>query len=152
VTMPGVFSWGVEQNGVYIGRHHRDDANAALAVSGVPEYANADHVEGMAVLGFLPIEHGWAEKDGVIVDPTLPLKQGVCFPRFRFTGQRGFAEMLWITKAKHTPKLPISYRLGRGGTDSPEFRAACPNTSPIHPTSILNFPFFLLVFPVVRII
>jgi hypothetical protein len=78
----------------------------------------------MAILGFLPIEHGWVEKDGVIVDPTLPLDKGVYFPGLRFKGQRGLAEALRIAKPGYTTELPIFYRFGWGGVDSPEFRAA----------------------------
>ena len=98
--------------------------NAFRVIEEVPEYANADYVEGMAIFAFFPIEHGWVEKDGVIVDPTLPLKQGVYFPGLRFTGQRGLAEALRITKPEYTAELPIVYRFGWGGIDSPEFRAA----------------------------
>jgi hypothetical protein len=90
----------------------------------VPDYANAVYVEGMAVFGGLPVEHGWVEKDGVIVDPTLPLKPGVYFPGLRFRGGLELAEALRIPKAKGTSDLPIFFRFGWGGVDSPEFRAA----------------------------
>ena len=83
-----------------------------------------DYVEGMAVFGGLPVEHGWVEKDGVIVDPTLPLKPGVYFPGLRFRGELEVAEALRIPKATYTSDLPIFYRFGWGGVDSPEFRAA----------------------------
>lgn len=86
----------------------------------------ADYVEGMAVLGGkLPIEHGWIEKDGVIIDPTLPHDDLDYFPGLRFNGQRGLAEAMKIPKPKRTREyFPIFYRFGWGGVDSPEFRAA----------------------------
>ena len=66
--------------------------NAARVVLNVPEYAQADYVEGMAVIGgAMVIEHGWVEKDGVIIDPTLPHDDLDYFPGLRFEGQRGLA-------------------------------------------------------------
>jgi hypothetical protein len=100
--------------------------NATRVVLALPEYANADYVEGLAVIGgTLVIEHGWVEKDGVIVDPTLPARELAYFPGLRFTGQRGLAEAMRIPKPEHTGEdLPIFYRFGWGGIDSPEFRSA----------------------------
>ncbi len=98
--------------------------NASQVLLALPEYANADYVEGIIVIGKLAIEHGWVEKDGVIVDPTLPLTQGVYFPGLRFRGGLEFAEALRIPKPKCTSDLPIFLRFGWGGIDSPEFRAA----------------------------
>jgi hypothetical protein len=98
--------------------------NAFRVIQEVPEYAAADYVEGMAVFGGPPIEHGWVEKDGVIVDPTLPLKEVAYFPGLRFRGQHASAEAFKIPKPSYTKDLPIFYRFGWGGVDSPEFRAA----------------------------
>jgi hypothetical protein len=99
--------------------------SAFRVIQEVPEYANADYVEGIAILGYLPMEHGWVEKDGVIVDPILPLDQGVYFPGLRFTGQRGLAYALRTPKPPHTTEdFPIFYRFGWGGINSPQFRAA----------------------------
>ena len=90
-----------------------------------PRIPRADYVEGMAVVGDLAIEHGWVEKDGVIVDPTLPSHQIVYFPGLRFRGERGLAEAIDIPKPEYTEEeLPFFYRFGWGGIDSPEFRAA----------------------------
>jgi hypothetical protein len=59
--------------------------NAARVILGIPEYANADYVEGLAVLAkVMVIEHGWVEKDGVIIDPTLPHDDLHYFPGLRF--------------------------------------------------------------------
>lgn len=100
--------------------------NAARVVLHIPEYANADYVEGMAVLGGnLPIEHGWIEKDDVIIDPTLPHDDLDYFPGLRFKGQRGLTEAMEISKPKRTREdFPIFYRFGWGGVDSLEFRTA----------------------------
>jgi hypothetical protein len=99
--------------------------NAFRLIQEDDEYGNADYIEGMAVFaGALVIEHGWVEKDGVIVDPTLPTEELAYFPGLRFKGRRGLAEALQIPKDDHTDDLPIFYRFGWGGIESPEFRAA----------------------------
>jgi len=100
--------------------------NAFRVIFEIPDYANADYVEGLAVIGrVLVIEHGWVEKDGVIIDPTLPDKDLDYFPGLRFKGQQGVAEAMRIPKPKHTKEdFPIFYRFGWGGIDSPEFRGA----------------------------
>jgi len=78
------------------------------------QYAKADYVEGMAVLGGLPIEHGWVEKEGVIIDPTLPDDQGEYFPGLRFQGECGLAKALQRFKRR---ELPFFYHYGWGGVD-----------------------------------
>ena len=100
--------------------------NAARVVLHVPEYADADYVEGLAVIGgALVIEHGWVERDGVIIDPTLPNDDLLYFPGLRFNGQRGLAEAMQIPKPERTKEdFPIFHRFGWGGVDSPEFRGA----------------------------
>ena len=100
--------------------------NAARVVLAIPEYANADYVEGLAVLAkVMVIEHGWVEKDGVIIDPTLPHDSLQYFPGLRFRGQRGLADAMKIPKPERTQDdFPIFFRFGWGGIDSPEFRGA----------------------------
>ena len=100
--------------------------NACRVVLNVPEYAEADYVEGIAVIkGVMVIEHGWVERDGVIVDPTLLRDNLVYFAGLRFRGQREIAEAMQIPKPpRTTDDFPIFYRFGWGGIDSPEFRAA----------------------------
>ena len=100
--------------------------NAFRVIMAIPEYAKADYVEGLAVIDHaVVIEHGWVEKDGMIVDPTLPSEDLVYFPGLRFEGQRGLAEAVKTPKPKPTREdFPIFYRFGWGGIDSPEFRAA----------------------------
>jgi hypothetical protein len=95
--------------------------NAYRVIQYVPGYADADYVEGMAVFGLAAIQHGWVEKDGVIVDPTLPLKPAVYFPGLRFKGELGLSLAL---QRLETAELPFFYQLGPDGIDSPEFRAA----------------------------
>lgn len=91
----------------------------------VPEYNKADYVEGYAVIdGEFCIEHGWVEQDGVVIDPTLPHDDIVYFPGLRFTGGLGISEALRIPKEDWCEELPIFYRFGWGGIESPEFRAA----------------------------
>lgn len=100
--------------------------NAFQVIQRIPEYADAEYVEGMAVNAYgLAFDHGWVEKDGMIVDPTLPEAELAYFPGLRFKGLRGLAEALQIPKPKHTREdLPIFYRFGWGGVKSPEFRSA----------------------------
>lgn len=46
--------------------------NAMRVIWYVPEYEQADYVEGYAVIDCnFCIEHGWVEQGGVVIDPTL---------------------------------------------------------------------------------
>ena len=66
--------------------------NAFQVILHVPEYEDAEYVEGMAVESHgLALEHGWVEKDGTIIDPTLPANELAYFPGLRFKGLRGLA-------------------------------------------------------------
>jgi len=90
----------------------------------IPEYSEATYIEGMAILkGKLLLEHGWVEKDGEIIDPTLPDNDILYFPGLRFEGILGLSKALRIPK-DGTEDFPIFYRFGWGGRDSPEFSAA----------------------------
>jgi hypothetical protein len=87
--------------------------NAFRAIQQVAGYAHADYVEGLAVMGkVLVIEHGWIERDDIIVDPTLPQDDLNYFPGLRFTGQRGLAEAIQIPGADYSNDLPFFYRFG----------------------------------------
>ena len=70
--------------------------NALRVVTQVPEYTRADYVEGMAVVDGLPVEHGWVEIDGAILDPTLPTEEVAYFPGLRFRGGLEIAKALDI--------------------------------------------------------
>ena len=101
--------------------------NAFRVIMEIPEYSNAEYVEGMAVDDHgLAFEHGWIEKEGAIVDPTLPAHELIYFPGLQFTGRVGLAKAVKIPKPRHTREdFPIFYRFGWGGIESPEFCAAC---------------------------
>ncbi len=72
----------------------------------------------------VPVEHGWIEKDGVIVDPTLPQQQAVYFAGLRCRGGCELTKALQISKPEYaTEDFPIFYRFGLGGIESPAFRA-----------------------------
>ncbi len=98
--------------------------NAFRVVMHVPGYADATYVEGFAVLKGLCIEHGWVEKDGEIIDPTLPGDDFVYFPGLRFKGQKSLSEALYIPKEPYCEDLPLFYRFGWAGSGSEEFTAA----------------------------
>lgn len=100
-------------------------ANAVRVVWGVPEYQQADYVEGYAVIdGGLCIEHGWIERDGEIIDPTLPDDDLAYFPGLKFKGPLRIAGAMQIQKEDWCEDLPFFYRFGWGGIESPQFRAA----------------------------
>ena len=98
--------------------------NAFRVIMEIPEYAKADYVEGIALSGGMLIEHGWIEKDGVIVDPSISLDEMVYFPGLRFAGKTGLAKAIRSPRPRHTEDLPIFYRFGWGGIECPDFRAA----------------------------
>ena len=60
----------------------------------------------------------------MVIDPTLPHDDIVYFPGLRFTGGLGISEALRIPKEGWCEELPIFYRFGWGGIESPEFRSA----------------------------
>ena len=97
--------------------------NAVQAILHCPEYERAGYIEGIAHCGF-GMEHGWLELDGHIIDPTLPTDRMVYFPGLRFEGAQGLSTVLKFFKPKGTQDLPIFYRFGFGGHNSPEFRSA----------------------------
>lgn len=103
--------------------HH----NAYRVLETLPDYADAVYVEGIAIRsGESPMEHGWLERDGKIIDPTIPDDQaGPYFAGLRFVGRQGFWEAQRSTPMGEDKVLvPFFYRLGFGGSDSPEMRDA----------------------------
>src|ERR1700677_4865163 len=101
-------------------------ANAWDAIETLEEYKNATYVEGLAVLeGIMVIEHGWIEHEGEIIDPTLLEETMVYFPGLRFKGRDGLDSTWRIPGWRESgDKLPIFYRYGWGGINSPEFLQA----------------------------
>ena len=106
--------------------------NAFRALDHLP---SAVYVEGIAVRSStgdnppMPIEHGWLEHEGAIVDPSLRLLGGAdrmvgyC-PGLRFTGAELFEALRTVPKGKESDDLPIFYRFGWGGGDSAGMVAA----------------------------
>lgn len=98
--------------------------NSANVLFHHPEYSEATYVEGVVIVKKkLLIEHGWIEKDGELIDPTLPDHGIIYFPGLRFEGTLGLSKALRIPKGEATEDFPIFYRFGWGG-DSLEFSAA----------------------------
>jgi hypothetical protein len=100
-------------------------ANAWDAVETQAEYQNATYVEGLVVCQSMVIEHGWIETEEEIVDPTLPTEDMVYFSGLRFKGKDGL-DCSWKIPGflESGMKLPIFYRFGWGGVNSPEFLQA----------------------------
>ncbi len=86
----------------------------------------AVYVEGIFVdtVASFEIEHGWLEVDGQIVDPTLPLHDGVYFPGLRYKGMQELSPAMREARDHQPNGVPIFYAFGWGGHDSPEFRSA----------------------------
>jgi hypothetical protein len=81
-------------------------------------------VEGIAVVDGMCVEHGWVERDGEILDPTLPQEELVSFPGLRFEGEPAIAERIQRPKPNSVEDLPFFTRYGRDGLDSLELRSA----------------------------
>jgi hypothetical protein len=96
--------------------------NARKAILKLDDYANDSYMEGWAVIGQMPIEHGWVVRNGVIIDPTLPHREGVYFPGLEFRGRLGIEEFLMTPQGKKCKKEPFFFAFGWGGMDSPSFR------------------------------
>jgi len=101
-------------------------ANAYRTVMFLPKFGDATYVEGFAVTpSGLCMEHAWVERDGRIIDPTLPDDDLVYFGGLRFNGAAELeSAMLTIPKRPGCEDLPILYRFGWGGKDSPDMQEA----------------------------
>jgi hypothetical protein len=100
-------------------------ANAWDAIETQEEYQHATYVEGMAVVNGLVIEHGWIEHEGEIIDPTLLDANVAYFPGLRFKGRERLDSTWRIPGMMESGlKLPVFYRFGWGGVNSPEFLQA----------------------------
>ena len=85
------------------------------------EFADAAYVEGVAVIGGLALDHGWIEKNGEILDPTLPEGSLVYFPGLILDGEREVAEAMRLPRQDGCDDLPLLNRFGWGGHESAEF-------------------------------
>ena len=87
---------------------------------------DAVYVEGIFVdsVYCFETEHGWLEIDGQIVDPTLPMYDGVYFPGLRYKGMPELSTAMREASERKSSGVPIFYAFGRGGHDSPEFRSS----------------------------
>jgi hypothetical protein len=101
--------------------------NAFKAIQDVGEYHEAVYVEGFAIMS-VPVvhvfEHGWIEKEGKVIDPTLPADEYTYVAGLRWEGIAEVNKALLAPKKRGTPDLPFFYRYGWGGCDSPAFHAA----------------------------
>ena len=102
--------------------------NAFRTLTELVEYNDAIYVEGIIFITAwgLRVEHGWVERNGEIIDPTLPDKEVVYFPGLKFNGIAGLSKAI-----KEIPKpddddddLPLFIRFGWGGCDSAEMNKA----------------------------
>ena len=76
-----------------------------------PEFEQATYVEGIVNFG-VPLEHGWIQFEGEIIDPTLPTGNMICFPGLRFEGMYGISKALQIPKHKGQADFPNFFRFG----------------------------------------
>jgi hypothetical protein len=71
----------------------------------------------------LPFERAWLEYAGVILDPTPPNAVLAYFPGPRFPGRDGLVAAAALPgMLEYGCSLPIFFRFGFGGYDSPGFR------------------------------
>ena len=97
--------------------------NAFKVLDRLPD---AVYVEGYALAGspLIQVEHGWVEYQGKIIDPTFPKGVAHYEPGLRFTRNELHEAMYTIPKNSHTADLPVFYRFGWGGSESPEMMLA----------------------------
>ena len=99
--------------------------NAFRTLTELAEYSDAIYVEGIAIApSGLIIEHGWVEQDDQIVDPTIPDADTVYFAGLRFQGVAGVRRAMESIPKSGKEDLPIFYRYGWSGGDSPEMNQA----------------------------
>lgn len=98
--------------------------NAWRAIQDMPELAGAYYVEGWAVtVGIsvgrmgIPIEHGWIELDGKVIDPTEPEGHQVYYAGLRLTREEAERAILEYPPNAMEPELdlPLVWRVGGWG-------------------------------------
>jgi hypothetical protein len=82
------------------------------------------YVEGWAVVAGLLIEHAWIEVRDRIVDPTLWDREVRYFPGLRFDRRAVRQELARKTGGTKGGGLPLAWRYGWRGTDSPAYMVA----------------------------
>ncbi len=101
-------------------------ANAARVVTRHPDYGNATYVEGLVVNpAGVVIEHGWLERDGRVIDPTLPEKPLHYVAGLRIAGAAGLREAIDSFPADEEAEgVPLFVRFGWAGMRHPGVWAA----------------------------
>jgi hypothetical protein len=99
---------------------------AYCALLGCSELSIGRYVEGYAVaMGGTPFEHGWIELGGKIVDPAAFESGLTYFPGLRLDRWEAWEALTTIPRPEYVrEELPIFYRFGWGGCDSPEMMQA----------------------------
>lgn len=103
--------------------------NAFAGLTVLPDLDQVFYVEGFAVTrrSRLVIEHGWIEKAGEVVDPTIPEGLEAYFAGFRFTPDQA-AEVV----AAHGYRLPVAWELTKNPKEERYERAFADAWSHVH--------------------
>jgi hypothetical protein len=99
---------------------------ACYALLDCTELCIGHYVEGYTVdEAGLIVAHGWIELGSKIVDPTSYERTLTYFPALRFSRRRAWEAIVTIPKPEYVREdLPIFFRFGWGGCDSPEMMQA----------------------------
>jgi hypothetical protein len=99
---------------------------ACYALLDCSELSIGRYVEGYTVdEAGLILGHGWIELGDKIVDPTAYERTLTYFPGLRFSRSQAWEAMATVPKPEYVREdLPIFYRFGWGGCDSPEMMQA----------------------------
>ena len=100
--------------------------NAARVLTRHPDYEDATYVEGLVVNSAgVVIEHGWLERDGRVIDPTLPEKPFHYVAGLRIAGAAGLREAIdCFPTDDEAEAFPLFYRFGWVGMRHPGVWAA----------------------------
>lgn len=99
---------------------------ACFALLDCSELSIGRYVEGYTVdESGLIAGHGWIELGSRIIDPTAYERTLTYFPGLRFSRSQAWQAMVTIPKPEYVREdLPIYYRFGWGGCDSPDMMQA----------------------------
>ena len=101
--------------------------NARRLIEAVEEYADANLVEGYALLeDGVPIEHGWVVVGQRIIDPTLPEEACEYFPGLEFSGRGEIAhfQQISVQDARRQRDEPFFHAFGWHGHGNPHMKKA----------------------------